>query len=108
MALGSTTISSKNDKDIDHVKYWMPKLNIVREDQNINFEKIMTFRKTMKGDIFAVGCIFFYYLTRGSHLFCKIREDFASILLNIHNKKTVNIDILMGKICSSVQPITIY
>jgi hypothetical protein len=96
MALGSTTILAKNDEDIDHVKYWIPNSNIVRENQNINFENIMKFNKTLKGDIFSIGCIFFYYLTRGSHLFCEDPVDFAKILLNIKDEFAANIKMLMG------------
>ncbi|KZS03085.1 Uncharacterized protein APZ42_034277, partial [Daphnia magna] len=41
-------------------------------------------------DVIAAGCILFYYLTRGGHLF---GNDFESILINLKEKKPVNLEI---------------
>ena len=38
---------------------------------------------TVHGDVFAVGCLFFYYITRGLHPF--ENADAGSIVINIIN-----------------------
>ncbi len=44
---------------------------------------------TVYGDVFAAGCLFFYFLTRGSHPF---GDDLESILDNIRAKVPVNLN----------------
>ncbi|KAK4004397.1 hypothetical protein OUZ56_006132 [Daphnia magna] len=52
-------------------------------------------------DVIAAGCILFYYLTRGKHLF---GNDFESILKNLKEKKPVNLENL-GKNHFAYEPI---
>jgi hypothetical protein len=42
---------------------------------------------TVYGDVFAAGCLFFYFLKRGLHPF----GDMESILKNIEEKNPVNL-----------------
>ena len=44
---------------------------------------------TVHGDVFAAGCLFFYYITRGLHPF-EDPDGLESILINIKNKNAAN------------------
>ena len=44
---------------------------------------------TVHGDVFAAGCLFFYYITRGLHPF-EDPDAHESILINIKNKNAAN------------------
>ena len=51
-----------------------------------NSEEDVVIRGSVKSDIFSTGCVFFYFVTRGSHLF---GEGF-DIMANIRKNKRVN------------------
>ena len=46
---------------------------------------VILFNATVHGDVFAAGCLFFYFLTRGLHPFEDLNTQ-GSILNNISNK----------------------
>ena len=45
---------------------------------------------TVHGDVFAAGCLFFYYITRGLHPF-EDPDGRGSILINIKNKNAASL-----------------
>ena len=51
-----------------------------------NSEEDVVIRGSVKSDIFSTGCVFFYFVTRGIHLF---GEGF-DIMANIRKNKRVN------------------
>ena len=52
-----------------------------------NSEEDVVIRGSVKSDIFSAGCVFFYFVTRGTHLF---GEGFR-IMANILEKNPVNL-----------------
>ena len=56
-----------------------------------NGNEIMTSQPSVHGDVFAAGCIFFYFLTKGSHPFVS-PDTKDSILENIKNFRPVNLE----------------
>ena len=46
---------------------------------------------TVHGDVFAAGCLFFYYITRGLHPF-EDPDGRGSILINIKNKNAASLN----------------
>ena len=71
--------TSRTVRPLGHSKYWM-KVKLL-EDKEGNPSA------TFNNDIFATGCLFFYYLTHGRHPF----GDEKSIVHNISNWKHVNL-----------------
>ncbi|XP_046633485.1 uncharacterized protein LOC124312936 isoform X2 [Daphnia pulicaria] len=69
-----------------HPKYWM--LPDVCSPNRQSRKKI-TFAFTVYGDVFAAGCLFFYYLSRGLHPFGNVN---ASIPVNIAKNMPVNLN----------------
>ena len=45
---------------------------------------------TVHGDVFAAGCLFFYYITRGLHPF-EDADGRGSILINLKNKNAASL-----------------
>ena len=74
----SSTLSLR--MSIGHPKYWM-NINLLEFDEERNPSA------TIENDIFATGCLFFYYLTHGRHPF----GDEESIVDNISNGKHVSL-----------------
>ena len=72
--------TSRTVMSLDHPKYWM-NINLLKFDKERNRSA------TYSNDIFATGCLFFYYLKRGRHPF----GDEKSIVHNISNWKHVNL-----------------
>jgi serine/threonine-protein kinase/endoribonuclease IRE1 len=71
-------------------KYWL----LVRTDDETNAELIENPLEdvcaTEEDDIFAAGCLIFYFLTKGLHPFGDV-DDFKSIEENVKNKNPINL-----------------
>ncbi len=77
---GTCSISGKRGKP-----NWM-----APEILNQNLKDLDIERGSVQSDIFAVGCVFFYFVTRGIHPFGE-RDDESSIENNICSDNPVNL-----------------
>ncbi len=77
--------NDKSEHQLSHPKYWTrAKYESLPVDQE---GKRSIPRATVNGDIFAAGCLFFYYLTGGFHPF----GNTNSIVANISKMEPVNL-----------------
>lgn len=87
--LDSANISVRTNvyqESLSHPKYWMRSKNF--ESLPIDSEgKRLIVRASVHEDMFAAGCLFFYYLKRGSHPFGEVK----SIMANISAKDPVKL-----------------
>ena len=60
------------------------------KDNDGNTVITLTDDATVHGDVFAAGCLFFYYVTRGMHPF--VDAHAKSILINIKNKNAASLN----------------
>ena len=61
------------------------------KDNDGNDVITLTDDATVHGDVFAAGCLFFYYITRGLHPF-EDPDDRVSILINIKKKNAASLN----------------
>ena len=77
----------ENEEDLTHPKYWTLYGSWSSTKENDSF-RLINPTATVNGDVFAAGCILFYFLKRGLHLF---GLDAKSILANITNNYPINL-----------------
>ena len=61
------------------------------KDNDGNTVITLTDDATVHGDVFAAGCLFFYFITRGLHPF-EDPDGRGSILINIKNKNAASLN----------------
>ena len=80
---------NKNNYSKSFPGFWMSNSWLTSKDQDDN-TVITLIDATVHGDVFAAGCLFFYYITRGLHPF-EDPDGLESILINIKKKKAVSL-----------------
>ena len=69
--------------------FWMLANSWSTSKDNDGNDVITLIDDTVHGDVFAAGCLFFYYITRGLHPFDNV-DGRGSIVNNIKNKNAAN------------------
>ena len=87
LIFGNGADKNSNDKDKSFPGFWLL-ANSWSASKDGN-DVITLIDATVHGDVFAAGCLFFYYITRGLHPF-EDPDDRVSILINIKNKNAAN------------------
>ena len=91
LIFGNGAEKSSNDKDKSFPGFWMLANSWSTSKDRDGNDIITLTDATVHGDVFAAGCLFFYYITRGVHPF-EDPDGQGSILINIKNKNAASLN----------------